>query len=285
MNSAAPVRVDPAALIRVDPAALARRFPGDSYLRWQLATPDDGTAAWALGRAWARVDTVDGRTRLVAGGNPADTAALLAAVVPGRAVPDRVSIARDAVDLLPELLRPVGGDDWDWFATTTAPAEVLPGEEAAVRIDVADPLVLAAVLDLLDGHSPRHSRDPRQADAGWWAIPDPTGSGNGDVRVGAGGPGARLAAVSAVEPLPRAVHLASIATRTELRGRGFGSALTAAVTRAALAEGCEAVVLGMYADNDTARRVYRRLGFVDSHRWRSGHLRALTGAGAAAAPR
>ena len=175
-----------------------------------------------------------------------------------------MSVVRGALDLLAPTLRPVGGDDWDWFSTTAAPGATLPGEERARRVDVADPAVLDAVVTLLEGHSPRFSRDPRRSGATWWAIPVD----------GAPGHGPRYAAVTAVEPLPRAVHLASIATRTDLRGTGLGSALTAAVTRSALADGVEAVVLGMYADNDTARRLYRRLGFVESHHWRSGRLAA-----------
>jgi len=259
-----------AALVAVEPAALTRRFPDDGFLRWELAAgrsaaeggaAEGGAAAWVLAGAWAQAKTVDGRSRVVAGGDPADAADLLAALVPARVVPERLSVVREAVGLLRPDLAPVGGDDWDWFATTRAPTPRLPGEDRAVRADVADPVVLGAVLELLDGHSPRYSRDPRGSGATWWAIPDTSGEAGSE-------PG--LAAVTAAESLPHAVHLASIATRTDLRGQGLGSALTAAVTRAALANGAEAVVLGMYSDNDTARRMYRRLGFVDTHRWRSG---------------
>lgn len=279
------------------PEHLTREFPDDAFLRWQLVTDavdgppaDAGTVdgdawAWTSGQAWGRYDVVTGSSRLIVGGDAADAAALTTALVPdllgaGRR-PDRVSVVREAVDLLEPALRPIGGDDWDWFATTTAPSgpstpsgpaapsapsgpsapsTPLPGEERVARVDTADPAVLDAVVELLEGHSPRFSRDPRRSGASWWAI------------AADGQPG--YAAVTAVEPLPRAVHLASIATRTDLRGTGLASALTAAVTRSSLADGAEAVVLGMYADNDTARRLYRRLGFRDSHHWRSGRLAA-----------
>jgi ribosomal protein S18 acetylase RimI-like enzyme len=46
-----------------------------------------------------------------------------------------------------------------------------------------------------------------------------------------------------------------------LRRTGAGTALTAALTRAAFAGGASWVSLGMYARNDAARRIYRRLGF------------------------
>lgn len=269
----------------MDPADLTCAFPDDAFLRWQLATGAvDGPPAvaptrpgrsaqepdaWTSGQGWASYDEVDGSSRLIVGGDRADAAALATALLPDLLVagrrPDRVSVVRGAVELLEPALRPVGGDDWDWFWTTDAPSAPLPGEGRAGRVDIADPAVLDAVVALLEGHSPRFSRDPRRSRATWWAIP-------GDGRPGSAQPG--YAAVTAVEQLPRAVHLSSIATRTDLRGTGLASALTAAVTRAALAEGVEAVVLGMYADNHTARRLYRRLGFRDSHHWRSGRLAA-----------
>jgi len=122
----------------VGPAHLTRAFPDDAFLRWQLVTgavdgppADPGTvdadpSAWTSGQAWARYDVVTGGSRLIVGGDPADAAALMTAVIPdllaaGRR-PDRVSVVRAAVDLLEPAVRPVGGDDWDWFSTGTAPA-------------------------------------------------------------------------------------------------------------------------------------------------------------------
>ncbi len=265
-----------AALVQaVDPNRLSELFPTDEFVRWQLGTAamDEvgehrrSSAAWRLGAAWAQLDDFGGRSRLVLGGRPADAAALLRDLVPGTIRPDRMSVVRAAVALLPESLRPVGGDDWDWFTTTAAPLMPLPGEDLVTRINLRQFGELSSVVDLLHQHSPRYSRDPRDATAAWWAIPDAT------AELAAARPaGAALAAVVAVEPLPRAVHLASLATRTEARGRGLASALVAAVTRASLAAGRQAVVLGMYADNDAARRMYRRLGFAETHHWRSGHL-------------
>jgi predicted GNAT family acetyltransferase len=67
-------------------------------------------------------------------------------------------------------------------------------------------------------------------------------------------------------------HLASIATSGERRGRGYGAAVTAWLTRALLREGTGWVTLGMYSDNDVARRIYRRLGYRCDHRFTSGAL-------------
>ncbi|MCY7364445.1 MAG: GNAT family N-acetyltransferase, partial [Frankiaceae bacterium] len=67
-------------------------------------------------------------------------------------------------------------------------------------------------------------------------------------------------------------HLSSIAVRPEHRGRGLAKAVTAALTRTLLAEGCDLVTLGMYASNDAGRGVYDALAFADEHRFTSGPL-------------
>jgi predicted GNAT family acetyltransferase len=54
--------------------------------------------------------------------------------------------------------------------------------------------------------------------------------------------------------------------RPGARGQGLGAALTAGASRALLAEGAEWVSLGMWDDNDGARRIYHRLGFRTVHR-------------------
>ena len=46
-----------------------------------------------------------------------------------------------------------------------------------------------------------------------------------------------------------------------LRGTGTGTALTAAAVRAGLRSGASWVSLGVYVQNDAARRIYTRLGF------------------------
>ena len=84
------------------------------------------------------------------------------------------------------------------------------------------------------------------------------------------GAGDRLAGVVSATaeggPRPGAVswHLQGLAVRPEARGRALGAALIATVTRRGLAELPEDswVSLGMYADNDPARRIYDALGFV-----------------------
>ena len=77
--------------------------------------------------------------------------------------------------------------------------------------------------------------------------------------------------------MPGVPHLASIATHPSARGRGLGALVTAALTRRLLDEGAPVVTLGMYADNDVARRMYLRLGFRCDHRWSSRAVVLRTG--------
>ncbi len=71
---------------------------------------------------------------------------------------------------------------------------------------------------------------------------------------------------------PGCPHLASIVTHGDHRGSGLGAAVTAWLTRRLLDAGSGVVTLGMYSDNDGARRVYRRLGFACAHELTSGRL-------------
>lgn len=55
-------------------------------------------------------------------------------------------------------------------------------------------------------------------------------------------------------------QLAGFGTVPEARGRGIGAAVMSTITRAAFDEG--PVVFGMWRDNDVARGLYNKLGFV-----------------------
>jgi RimJ/RimL family protein N-acetyltransferase len=56
-------------------------------------------------------------------------------------------------------------------------------------------------------------------------------------------------------------------TPPDLRGRGFGAAATAAITRAALDDGAEGVVLFTDLDNPTSNTLYQRLGYRPVSDW------------------
>jgi ribosomal protein S18 acetylase RimI-like enzyme len=59
----------------------------------------------------------------------------------------------------------------------------------------------------------------------------------------------------------RVARLYSIASKPEARGKGVGSALIAAVEGAARARRCESLRLEVRTDNETAMRLYERLGY------------------------
>jgi len=76
----------------------------------------------------------------------------------------------------------------------------------------------------------------------------------------------RLVAAGALCASPSGTpHLRAIVSHLEHRGAGHGAAVTAYLTEAGLRE--SPVSLGMYSDNDVARRMYHRLGYTTSHRW------------------
>ncbi len=112
----------------------------------------------------------------------------------------------------------------------------------------------------------------------WCGVRDGHGGSDGsdDVRPWRSEGGLRtgrlLACAAHTEHAPDVPHLASIATQPDARGHGFGAAVTAWLTRTLLAEGHEVVTLGMYADNDVARRLYHRLGYRSDHAFTSGRL-------------
>jgi predicted GNAT family acetyltransferase len=62
-------------------------------------------------------------------------------------------------------------------------------------------------------------------------------------------------------------RIGPVYTPPELRGRGFGGAATAAVTRAALDDGAEEVVLFTDLANPTSNTLYQRLGYRPISDW------------------
>lgn len=59
-------------------------------------------------------------------------------------------------------------------------------------------------------------------------------------------------------------YLSSIGTKVEARGRGLGRLVTARAALDGFDEGSSWVHLGVFADNEPARQLYRRLGFTEA---------------------
>lgn len=143
------------------------------------------------------------------------------------------------------------GGDWDWMWTRAAPPPVA-GEERVVPLQPADRDEATAFLA---AHSPSTHGQP-------FARP-------GQEWVGVRDAGGALLACGGSEPSEAGTPtLAGIAVATDRRRAGLGAAVTAALTRRAVAT-AGACALGMFADNDPARSVYERLGFTTGMRWRS----------------
>ncbi len=143
------------------------------------------------------------------------------------------------------------GGDWDWMWTTWQPPTV-PGEGLVAALDERQ---REELTDFLARHSPRtHGQPFARPGQLWVGVRDRSGA---------------LLACGASEPSEAGTPtLAGIAVHAEHRRLGLGAAVTAALARRAVAT-AGACALGMFADNDAARRVYARLGFRTGAHWRS----------------
>jgi len=77
--------------------------------------------------------------------------------------------------------------------------------------------------------------------------------------------GGRIVAVGQSIAEGELVGLYDIVTAGDARGRGLATALTVEMLRRALSDGARTAYLQVSADNIAARRVYRKLGFVDRY--------------------
>ena len=234
--------------------ALVEAADGDPYIRYAVhpqrelkGFSSDGAVAWAAihphrGLGWmGSLGPIDDVAPLV-----------VAAIEQLDEKPYGLTVPRGTRELLPLGARTAEANDWDWW-WIDAPPPVQPGEETVAWLDNAD----EEIAKLLQVASPDASTWPGDPGVIRWC-----GVRSGD--------GALVATAAWTEHVPGVPHLASVATAPSARGRGVGGAVTAWVTRQAFDAGAPAVTLGMYAVNDPARRVYRRLGFRDDHHFTSG---------------
>jgi ribosomal protein S18 acetylase RimI-like enzyme len=227
----------------------------DPFVRWEVAL-DAELQAWALpdrGVAFVRA-TPSGRRQLAVVSGPEAALPVLRAHLDGTLVgpgPDRgFTVPQGTLALLGPDPRVGAGDDWEWMWTTSAP----PEHPDVVALGPADHDEVAA---LLAAASPRHSATIEDDVVVWAGIREH---------------GLLVACGAHSEHVPGVPHLASIAAHPQARGRGLGAAVTGTLTAWALRAGAPVVTLGMYSDNDVARRMYQRLGFTITHRWSSRRL-------------
>ena len=223
----------------------------DPFARGSLRRPL--ARGWMSGRAvaWMGVDAEERTSYLSALGPPAEVGALIGALVEEIPPGQRMTLPRGTPVHLPAWMS-IDGTDWD-FRWLGSPPPVQPGEELVE--DVEDDAALAV---LLAESSPTASALPGHPGIRRW--------------VGIRSAGALIACAADTSGATGIGHLSSIAVHPSARGRGLGSAVTAALTRRLFDEGCDMVTLGMYADNTYGRTMYDALGFADSHPFTSGPL-------------
>lgn len=230
-------------------------FSGRSpFLRWDVPAPLT-TPAYRCGEAFAVPRETRTRSHgLLVMGPPGDVEPLLAALVDSGRLPDplaRVTVQRGSLDAVARHLPLGGGNDWDWLCATQAPSEV----SAEHRVAPLGPEDEPSIRALLEEGNPRTDAHPFEYPGQRW--------------VGVRSFDGTLVACGVREP-NAAGHplLAGITVHPAERGTGLGLAVTARLTREAVDE-AGVCTLGMYADNDVARRVYTRLGYGDTHSWSS----------------
>ncbi|NLW99953.1 MAG: GNAT family N-acetyltransferase [Actinomycetales bacterium] len=166
-----------------------------------------------------------------------------------------LSVPQEHLAIAEDVFYLTDGGDWEWMWTTTEPP-LDPREALVEELDDRE--------DAEEISAFSHANNPRV----WTEI----GTGRVGRWLGLRDPKGRLIAVGGVEVEDSGVpHLSGIVTAREHRGQGLGSVISAALTRDALAEH-GVCTLGMFSDNDTARRVYHRLGYRTARCWNSRRL-------------
>lgn len=250
------------AVRRLDTLAQLTAVADLDTLQFMGLDPADPHPAWASADGAAvAIARPEGPERkiywLITDGPGAQVAALIDAVraelgetLSGLTVP-RAAAADPTLEVALQRWGMRPGDDWDLMIADAAPPRQ-PGE-SAVRTGLA----AAEVQAFLDRVNPHHSVRATDPSVELWAgVRGEGGGGTSD-----GNSGGLLAVGALTRKSSGVGYLASIATDPAARGAGYGSAITAFLTRQVFDGGDPQCTLAHYHPNDTARRIYQRLGY------------------------
>ena len=222
----------------------------DPYVRGTLRRPSVSGWTGQGAVAWRATDAEERTPYLMTLGAPTQVALLLEELLPELRDQTRVTLPRGTAPLLPAWVA-MEGIDWD-FRWLDAPPALQAGEDKVV--EVADD----EVAPLLTTASPTASAQPGDPAVRRW--------------LGIRGPAGLLACAADTSGATGVGHLSSIAVHPDARGQGLGAAISAALMRRLLGEGCDLVTLGMYADNAAGRALYDHLGMAGDRPFTSGPL-------------
>jgi GNAT superfamily N-acetyltransferase len=229
---------------------------GDPFVRCEVREPLEAPA-WASGTAVAVLRHSNIRRLGVAVlGPPEDVEALSAGLADSgdlhRHGVRGVTVVRESFEALRRHL-PLAdeGGDWEWLCTSAQPARVRE-EDRLIPLSEDD---LPDIRHLLAQANARTDARPFEyPHQVWTGVRDESG---------------RLVACGVREPnLVGVPVLAGITVDESARGTGLGLAVTARLTRDAVRE-AGICTLGLYSDNDVARRLYVGLGYGSGHAFRS----------------
>lgn len=237
---------------RLTPLDLRQARPTDPFVRWRLdddavidAVVDGDHVGWTR---WS--DSGDERWATVLGDDPTRVVAL-AHVLDDVAPIDGLTVPDAAFSALPKHLASPDPGHWSpWFID---PQEVPARHADAVELAPDDPRIDEVLVHSTSAEA--FAGDPRVHR--WTGVLD----------------GQRLLAVAAERRRANgAAHLLSVCTVPEARGRGLARHACLLLMQRARAEGVEMIFLEMYAANESGRRAYSALGFVEAGTYRSGLL-------------